>query len=309
MKRILALLSVLLLLSVFVGGFAVSADDAVLNISDASEISEVSDLIDASDVSGISEDAEESKPKEKPPVPSGGVSKKNFSSGIAFVDKLYDTFILTGNWKLIVEGLGNTAVITLGALVIGVLIGTFIAVVKYFSDDSRVLKPIAKVCDWYVTLIRGLPVTVLLLIFYYIIYVSADDGRAVATLTFGINSGAYMAELIRSGINAVDRGQMEAGRSLGMSKLQTMRKIIFPQAIRYILPAIGNEFVALLKETSVAGYVAVTDLTRAGNLVRNNTYDSVSALLVVAVIYLAIVICLTQLLKLLERRLAKSDKR
>lgn len=138
---------------------------------------------------------------------------------------------------------------------------------------------------------------------------TSADGVTVAILTFGINSGAYMAELIRSGINAVDPHQMEAGRSLGMSKLQAMRKIVFPQAIRYILPAIGNELIALLKETSVAGYVAVVDLTRAGNLVRNNTYDSVNSLLAVAVVYLVLVIILTQLLHALERRLGKSDKR
>ena len=126
----------------------------------------------------------------------------------------------------------------------------------------------------------------------------------VAILTFGINSGAYMAELIRSGINAVDAGQAEASRSLGLSRIQTMRKVIFPQAIRYILPAIGNELIALLKETSVAGYVAVVDLTRAGNLVRNNTYDAVNPLLMVAATYLILVTSLTQLLWHFEKRMA-----
>ena len=222
--------------------------------------------------------------------------------------KLYETFIETGYYKMMLEGFGNTILITLGALAIGVVIGTLIAVVKYFAEDMPALKPLAILCDLYTTVIRGVPVVVLLLIFYFIILVSAE-GTLVAILTFGINSGAYMAELIRSGINAVDRGQMEAGRSLGMSKLQAMRKIIFPQAIRYILPAIGNELIALLKETSVAGYVAVIDLTRAGNLVRNNTYDAVNPLMTVAITYLAIVVLLTQLLKLFERRLAKSDKR
>ncbi len=230
-------------------------------------------------------------------------------TGIGFIDKLYDTFIESGHWEMMLEGLGNTVRITLGALLIGVVIGTLIAVAKYFAEDNRVLKPIAVICDLYVTLIRGLPVTVLLLIFYYIIFVSSDDGVMVATVTFGINSGAYMAELIRSGINAVDRGQMEAGRSLGLSKLQTMYKIVFPQAIRYILPAIGNEFIALLKETSVAGYVAVVDLTRAGNVVRNLTFDAVGVLTTVAIVYLLMVIGLTKLLKMFERRLAKSDKR
>lgn len=226
----------------------------------------------------------------------------------AWLSKLYETFIETGYYKMMLEGLRNTVIITLGALCVGVVIGTLIAVAKYFSEDVPALKPVSILCDLYVTVIRGIPVVVLLLIFYFIILKSAD-GIVVAILTFGINSGAYMAELIRSGINAVDGGQMEAGRSLGMSKLQAMRVVVFPQAIRYILPAIGNELIALLKETSVAGYVAVIDLTRAGNLVRNNTYDAVNSLFTVAVTYLVIVIILTQLLNLLERRLAKGVKR
>ena len=244
-----------------------------------------------------------------PVLAAGSAVNESGPTGIDFLDKLYETFIESGHWKMMLEGLGNTIKITLGALLIGVVIGTLIAVVKYFGDDNKIIKPFAVICDIYVTLIRGLPVTVLLLIFYYIIFVSSDDGVMVATVTFGINSGAYMAELIRSGINAVDKGQMEAGRSLGLSKIQTMYKIIFPQAIRYILPAIGNEFIALLKETSVAGYVAVVDLTRAGNVVRNLTFDAVSVLTTVAVIYLLMVIGLTKLLKMFERRLAKSDKR
>ena len=226
----------------------------------------------------------------------------------AWLDKLYETFIETGYYTLLLEGLGNTIIITLGALVIGVVIGMIIAVIKYFAEDVPALKPLAVVCDFYVTAIRGIPVVVLLLIFYFIVMASAD-GITVAILTFGINSGAYMAELIRSGINAVDKGQMEAGRSLGMSKLQATGKIILPQALRYILPAIGNELIALLKETAVAGYVAVKDLTRAGNLIRNNTYDAVNPLMCVAVIYLVLVVLLTQLLKAVEGRLNKSDKR
>ncbi len=226
----------------------------------------------------------------------------------AWIEQLYSTFIEKERYMMLIDGFKNTAIITLGALVIGVIIGTIIAVAKYFSEDVKALKPIAILCDTYTTVIRGIPVVVLLLIFYFLILASSD-GVIVAILTFGINSGAYMAELIRSGINAVDKGQMEAGRSLGMSKMQTMRKIIFPQAIRYILPAIGNEFIALLKETSVAGYVAVVDITRAGNLIRNNTHDAFNPLMVVAITYLVLVVLFTQLLGLFERRLAKSDKR
>lgn len=226
----------------------------------------------------------------------------------AWLEQLHYIFIEEGYYKLMLEGLKNTAIITLGALVIGVLIGTLIALTKFFAEDIPALKPLAFLCDLYVTVIRGVPVVVLLLIFYFII-LQSSEGTVVGVLTFGINSGAYMAELIRSGINAVDKGQMEAGRSLGMSKLQTMGRIIMPQAVRYILPAIGNEMIALLKETSVAGYVAVVDLTRAGNLVRNNTYDAVNPLMIVALTYLVLVVGLTQLLGIFERRLAKSDKR
>ena len=225
-----------------------------------------------------------------------------------WIAKLDRTFIQSGHYKLILEGLGTTVKITMGALVIGVIIGLIIALVKYLAEDSKGMRPLAWVCDLYVTVIRGIPVTVLLLIFYYLIMVSCTNGVLVATITFGINSGAYMAELIRSGINAVDKGQMEAGRSLGMSKAQAMAKIIFPQAVRYILPAIGNEFIALLKETSVAGYVAIVDLTRGGNLVRNNTYDAFNPLMVVALTYLILVVLLTKLLGAVERKLAKSDK-
>lgn len=223
----------------------------------------------------------------------------------AWLEKLNETFLLTGYYRMMLEGLGNTVVITLGALIIGVVIGTLIAVTKYFAEDSPALAPLAWLCDVYVKVIRGIPVVVLLLIFYFVIF-AFSEGTSVAVLTFGINSGAYMAELIRSGIHAVDDGQAEAGRSLGLSRLQTMEKIIFPQAIRYILPAIGNEFIALLKETSVAGYVAVVDLTRAGNLVRNNTYDAVNPLLLVAVTYLTMVLVLTAVLEHFEKRMHKN---
>ena len=216
----------------------------------------------------------------------------------AWLNKLYETFIETGYYTLLFQGLGNTLVITLGALAIGVVIGVLIAVIKYFAEDSPALKPLALLCDLYTTAIRGIPVVVLLLIFYFIILSSAN-GITVGIVTFGINSGAYMAELMRSGIGAVDAGQMEAGRSLGMSRLQTTVHVILPQAMKNILPALGNEMIALLKETAVAGYVAVQDLTRAGNLIRNNTFDAFNPLMVVA---------LTRLLAVLEKRLHKGDR-
>ena len=222
----------------------------------------------------------------------------------AWLDKLTETFLTSGYYKLMLEGLGNTVIITLGALAIGVVIGTVIAAVKYLAEDNRALAPAAWLCDAYVKIIRGIPVVVLLLIFYFVIFTSSE-GVEVAVLTFGVNSGAYMAELIRGGIHAVDQGQMEAGRSLGLSRLQTMERIIFPQALRHILPAIGNEFIALIKETSVAGYVAVVDVTRAGNLVRNNTYDAVNSLMLVALTYLTLVLALTAVLERFEKKLNK----
>ena len=225
-----------------------------------------------------------------------------------WIAKFSETMIENDRYLMIFEGLGNTVKITLGALLIGVLIGLIIAVTKYLAEDSKLLKPLAKLCDLYVTVIRGIPVVVLLLIFYYVVMRTSKNGVVVAIITFGVNSGAYMAELIRSGINAVDKGQMEAGRCLGLSKMQTMRKIILPQAVRYVLPAVGNEFIALLKETSVSGYVAIRDLTKAGDLIRNNTYDMVNPLMVVTVCYLVMVIGLTTLMGKLEKHLAKEKK-
>ena len=226
---------------------------------------------------------------------------------MSWFDKLQKTFIDGDRYMWLLEGLLNTLIITLGALVIGVIIGTLIAITKYFCEGNKKLRVFSWICDLYTTVIRGIPITVLLLMFFYIILVAAD-GVTVAIIAFGINSGAYMAELIRSGINAVDKGQMEAARSLGMSKAQAMAKIIFPQAIKNILPAIGNECIALLKETSVAGYVGIMDLTKAGELIRGRTFSAFMPLIAVALIYLVVVVILTQLVKILERRLRKNER-
>ena len=224
-----------------------------------------------------------------------------------WIDRLHRTFIEGERYMWLVDGLFNTLIITLGALLIGVVIGSIIAIIKYFCEGNKKLRIFNWICDLYTTVIRGIPVTVLLLVFFFIIFVSAEDGVPVAIAAFGINSGAYMAELIRSGINAVDKGQMEAARSLGMSKLQAMTKIIFPQAIKNILPAIGNECIALLKETSVAGYVAVVDVTKAATNIRNSTFDAVNPIILLALIYLVMVVIMTKLLAILERSLRKSD--
>ena len=207
--------------------------------------------------------------------------------------QLEATFIEKQRYLLLVDGLKNTLVITLCALVIGVTIGALVAMIKYCGQGSRLLRPLCWLCDVYTTVIRGIPVVVQLLIFYFLI-LKSSDGLVVGIVTFGINSGAYVAE---------------PGRSLGLSRLQAAWHIVLPQAMKNILPAIGNEMIALLKETAVAGYVAVQDLTRAGNLIRNNTYDAFNPLLLVAVVYLLLVIGMTQLLGLLERRLRRSDQR
>jgi len=194
-------------------------------------------------------------------------------------------------------------------VLIGVVIGSAIAVAKYFSEDNPKLKVLNKICDIYTTTIRGIPVTVLLLIFFFVIFAFSRSGFWIAILAFGINSGAYMAELIRSGINAVDKGQMEAARSLGMSKWQAMKSIILPQATKNILPAIGNEFIALLKETSVAGFVTVEELTFKASLLITNTGDAILPYIALALLYLVLVIGLTTLLTKFERRLKKNERR
>ena len=224
-----------------------------------------------------------------------------------WTSQLYHTFIEDNNYMFVVEGIINTLIITFGALIIGVFFGLLFAILKYYAEGNPKLWIINFLYDLYTTVIRGIPITVLLLIFFFIILVSAN-GVVVAIIAFGINSSAYMAELVRGGINAVDKGQMEAARSLGMSKWQAMWTIIFPQAIKNILPAIGNECIALLKETSVAGYVAVVDLTRGVNLIRNNTYDAFNPLILSAIIYLGLVILMTKLLSILEGRLRRSDR-
>ena len=227
-----------------------------------------------------------------------------------WLDTLYNTFIVSDRYKILIDGFFKTIQITVFALIIGVIIGTIVAIIKVFADGSKkpFLRLIDAICNLYLTVIRGTPVVVQLLISFFIIFSNAEDGTWVAIITFGVNSGAYVAEVIRSGIMAIDQGQTEAGRSLGFSKVQTMWLIVLPQAFKNILPAIGNEMIALLKETSVAGYVAVVELTKAGNQIKNTTYDQINPILLVALVYLVVVVGLTKLLGVLERRLRKSER-
>ncbi len=228
-------------------------------------------------------------------------------------------FIMKDRWKLLVTGLKNTLLIALLAVVIGIVLGLLVAAVRttWNNNRSTMRKGVGKtalhlldgLCRLYVTVIRGTPVVVQLMIMYYIIFASSDNGVMVATLAFGFNSGAYVAEIFRGGIMSIDKGQFEAGRSLGLNYLQTMWFIIAPQVLKNVLPTLANEFIVLLKETSVAGYVAVGDLTFAGNRIRGATYSAFMPLIAVALIYLVMVVFFSHLVGKLERRLRQSDNR
>ena len=209
---------------------------------------------------------------------------------------------------MFLEGLGNTLIVTLGATVLGVLIGALIAVVKTIYKQSGKLKVLNAICEAYTTIIRGTPVVVQLLIMYFIVFSNSTNSIMVGILAFGINSGAYVAELMRAGINAVDIGQTEAGRSLGLSRGVTMRAIVLPQAIKNVLPAIGNEFISLLKETSVIGFLGVMDMTRVAQRVISRTADPYFPYISIALVYLGMVCVLNYFVKKLEKRLAKSDR-
>lgn len=225
-----------------------------------------------------------------------------------FLISFNKTFIVDSRYQLFLTGIKNTILIAFFATVLGIIIGLIVAIVRYSSKNNKKLYILDLLCNLYVSIIRGTPVVVQLLIMYYTILISIDNTVVIATLTFGINSGAYVAEIARAGIESVDKGQMEAGLSLGLNKYKTMFFIILPQAIKNILPALGNEFIALLKETSVAGFIPVIDLTNAGNLVRSRTYEPFFSLYTVALCYLVMVLGLGTVQKRLERRLSQGDR-
>ena len=225
-----------------------------------------------------------------------------------FQDKFYLNFIKHDRWKYILDGLGVTLRVTFFAVLIGIVLGFLVAVVRSTCDKTGKLKILNAICKLYLTVIRGTPVVVQLLIIYFVIFGSMDISKViVAVMAFGLNSGAYVAEIFRSGIMSVDSGQFEAGRSLGFNYAQTMMYIIMPQAFKNVLPALGNEFIVLLKETSVSGYIALQDLTKGGDIIRSRTYDAFMPLIAVALIYLAMVLIFTKLVNILERRLRSSD--
>ena len=225
-----------------------------------------------------------------------------------FQERFYDNFIKDDRWNYIWEGLTVTLRVTLFAVILGIVIGFLIAIIRSTYDKTGKMKILNFICSVYLTVIRGTPVVVQLLIIYFVIFGSVDINKiVVAIMAFGINSGAYVAEIFRSGIMSIDNGQFEAGRSLGFNYTQTMRYIIMPQAFKNVLPALGNEFIVLLKETSVSGYIALQDLTKGGDIIRSRTYDAFMPLLAVALIYLVMVMIFTKLVNMLERRLRSSD--
>lgn len=228
--------------------------------------------------------------------------------------KFYQAFLYNDRWLQYIEGVGTTLLVTAIALVLGVVLGAVVALVRVAHDQQKphhrnpVLGLVNGVCQVYATVIRGTPMMVQLLIMSMVIFANSRNFTMVGALTLGINSGAYVSEIIRGGLMAVDPGQMEAGRSLGLSYGQVMLRIIMPQAVKIILPTLINEFIALVKETAVAGYIALGDLTRGGDQIRSQTYDAFPPLLAVAAIYLIVVMLLEKLGRTVERRLAQSDR-
>ena len=234
-----------------------------------------------------------------------------------FCYDIYKSFIYDDRYEMYVRGLGNTLLLTLMATIMGIVLGVVIALLRSTWDKNghamhgvskTVLRIVNGFCNIYLTVIRGTPVLVQLMIWYFVVFASSRNGLMIAAFAFGINSGAYVAEIIRGGIMAVDAGQMEAGRSLGFGYVATMRHIILPQAFKAVLPTLANEFIVLLKETSVASFVSVADLTYAGNIIGGNSYDYLFPRLMTALIYLALVMFFTYLVNKLERRLRNSER-
>lgn len=225
-------------------------------------------------------------------------------------EDFYLNFIKDDRYLWLLDGLKTTLIITVFAVIVGLIIGFLVAIIRSAHDKSGSFKILNAICRVYLTVIRGTPTMIQLLIMNFVIFGAVSINKIiVGGLAFGINSGAYVAEIVRSGIMSIDQGQFEAGRSLGLNYTQTMIKIILPQAVKNILPALGNELIVLLKETSISGYIGLMDLTRGGDIIRSQTYSALFPLLVVAAIYLVIVCFLTYLVGRLERRLRTNERK
>lgn len=233
----------------------------------------------------------------------------NFS---AKYDKFMETFIKYKGYTKVLEGLQNTLTIALLGLLIGIVLGTLIATARVIPQYKILPKILNKICSFYVALFRGTPVVVQLLVFYYVLLPlmgSKMTGIEVSIMVFGLNSAAYISEIMRGGIMSVDQGQMEAGRAVGLSFGTTMLKIVIPQAVKNILPTLGNELIALIKDTSVVSFVGATDLYVAFNYIGSNNYEFMVPYLVMAIIYIILVLIISLAIKLMERSLRKSDRR
>ena len=251
-------------------------------------------------------------------VPSWMSDIRNAFYGSAFYSDFENNFIADKRYMYIVKGLGVTFEVTFFAVLLGIVLGVIVALVRSSYDTLKeelkggfgkaVLYFFYKLCGIYLTVIRGTPVVVQLMIIYFVIFASSNNKIMVAVLAFGINSGAYVAEIIRGGIMSIDKGQFEAGRSLGFGYVRTMAFIIIPQAFKTVLPALANEFIVLIKETSVSGYVGLQELTTGGDIIRSRTYSAFMPLIAVAIIYLVIVMFFSWLVSLLERRLKNSER-
>ena len=236
----------------------------------------------------------------------------------AFYSDFENNFITDNRYTYLLKGLGVTFEVTFFAVLLGIVLGVIVALVRSSYDTLKeelkggfgkaVLYFFYKLCGVYLTVIRGTPVVVQLMIIYFVIFASSNNKVMVAVLAFGINSGAYVAEIIRGGIMSIDKGQFEAGRSLGFGYVRTMAFIIIPQAFKTVLPALANEFIVLIKETSVSGYVGLQELTKGGDIIRSRTYSAFMPLIAVAIIYLVIVMFFSWLVSLLERRLKNSER-
>lgn len=225
---------------------------------------------------------------------------------ISVYESFYNSVIFENRYEMILDGLENTIILSFGALLIGIIIGFLISIIRYTNNHTGKFKVLNFIGKTYVTIIRGTPSVLQLMIMYYVIFkTSSINSIIIGMFAFGINSGAYCSEILRSGFDSVDDGQLEAGLALGLTFSQTLKSIIIPQAIRVSLPSLGNEFVTLVKETAIAGYIGIMDLTKASDIIASRTYDYFFPLILIAIIYLIITGLLSKLMKTLERKLAR----
>ena len=227
-----------------------------------------------------------------------------------FKESFYQNFIEKDRWQYLLTGLENTLLITIFAVLIGVAIGFLVAIIRASHDKNGSLKILNFICRVYLTVIRGTPTMIQLMITYYIIFASVNVSKIfVAVCAFGINSGAYVAEIVRSGIMSIDQGQFEAGRSLGLNYTQTMTKIILPQAVKNILPTLGNEFIALVKDTSVVSFIAAVDLYKVFNEIGVRNYEFIMPYAFMALIYIVLVLVISLIFKLIEKYMRRTERR